>query len=157
MTNPEAEVYWVRLISYGIIIAIGLFMAFQAIRKILHKHENVHSCGHCAKHANHNHKKENILSWCVGAVPCTGSLLILVYAMAYDVLWLGFFMVGCIAIGMAITMMLIGFACIAGKKHFVDKVSLNSTGGKLPSIIELIGASFIVFIGVVLMQAIIAH
>lgn len=154
MTNPEAEVYWIRTVSYGLIIVIGLFMAVQALRKLLHKHDDVHSCGHCSKHSNHNHKKETFLSWCVGAVPCTGSLLILVYAMAYDVLWLGFFMVGCIAIGMAMTMMVIGLICISGKKHIIDKMSVKKEHSKIQPTIEFIGACFIIFIGSVLIHTV---
>lgn len=154
LTNPEAQVFWVKGVSYGLIIAIGLFMAFQATRKLAHKHENIHTCGHCAQHHHHHKsKKEALLSWAIGAVPCTGSLLILVYAMAYDVLWLGLFMVICIALGMALTMTIIGIICISGKKKVIDRISADKKDSKLQPTIELIGALAILFIGSVLLSS----
>lgn len=153
LTSPEQQVYWVKLISYGFIIAIGSFMAYQAMQKILHKHENVHTCGHCAKH-NHSHKhkkKETLLSWSLGAVPCTGSLLILVYAMAYDVLWLGLFMVISIAIGMAVTMIAIGVICISGKQRIIDHFTENHDKSHvMKGSIELVGSFAIMLIGGIL-------
>lgn len=154
ISNPENQALWVKLISYTLIMTIGVFMAFQAIRKLVHKHENVHSCGHCAKHSHgDNHKKETLMSWVVGAVPCTGSLLILVYAMAYEVLWLGLFMVCCIAVGMAIAMIAIGVLCIYGKKNVVDRLTLEqSKNFKIQPLIEIAGALVIILIGYALIS-----
>jgi nickel/cobalt exporter len=152
ISNPETQALWVKGISYVIIMLIGIFMAFQAIQKMIHTHENVHTCGHCSKQHNHKSKKDILLSWAIGAVPCTGSLLILVYAMAYDVLWLGLFMVICIAIGMAITMTAIGMICIAGKKNIIDRISSNKPNSKIQSSLEFLGASTIIFIGYTLLS-----
>ncbi|MEC8067367.1 MAG: hypothetical protein VXY83_04360 [Pseudomonadota bacterium] len=158
LTQPEMQVFWVKVVSYSLIMLIGVYMAVQAVRKLVHKHESVHSCGHCALHSHsQSSSKETLLSWAVGAVPCTGSLLILVYAMAYDVLWLGFFMVMCIALGMAMTMTLIGVLCITGKKHVVDKFSGGKTESKLPRWIELCGALAITFVGFALLGSILGR
>jgi nickel/cobalt exporter len=158
ITDPTAHAYYLKTISYGLIIAIGGFMLFQALRHLLGYSKATHSCAHCGHGHSHKHKtktkKEMLISWGVGAIPCTGSLLILLYAMAHNVLWIGFLMVMCVAIGMAITMTLIGVLCIIGKKHIVDRYLSTKTQSHVWHIgLEALGASFIIFVGAMLMWA----
>lgn len=147
ISAPASQAFFVKGISYALIMCIGAFMAFQAICKIVHKHENVHTCGHCAKQHHYKNQKETLLSWAIGAVPCTGSLLILLYAMAYNVLWLGLFMVFCIAIGMAVAMTVIGIICIAGKQNVIDRMSSRKANSKLQPSLEFLGSLVIITIG----------
>ena len=65
-----------------------------------------------ARHAGHHHAagrggervQQGGLSLGVGLVPCTGAVLILLYAMANDILLAGVLLAVAIAAGMAITM-----------------------------------------------------
>lgn len=151
LTSPEQQVFWVKIFSYSVIITIGLYMFFQVIRQYLQKGQTIHKCGHCNHQHQHKNKKETLLSWAVGVVPCTGALLILVYAMAYNVLWLGILMVFFIALGMALTMILIGVLCILGKKKFIDKLSKENKTSLWKSLLEILGAVTIIFIGSMLL------
>jgi len=152
LTDPTAQIFWVRSISYSLIILVGLFMLTQAIGHATGKGGG-HTCGHCNhEHNNHSTKRETILAWCVGAIPCTGSLLILLYAMAHDMLWLGLSMVLLIAVGMALTMILIGWLCILGKQKIIDRYFSRKKSGHIWQIgLEVTGALFIVGIGSLLL------
>lgn len=153
LTNPEEQVFWVRSISYGLIILIGLFMLSQAVFHALGKGAGS-TCGHCSAN-KHRTKKETILAWCIGAVPCTGSLLILLYAMAHDMLWLGLAMVVCVALGMTLTMTVIGIVCILGKKKLIDRYISNSSSGHNWQIsLELLGALVITSLGALLLSTV---
>ncbi|MDD9912219.1 MAG: hypothetical protein OXR68_08320 [Alphaproteobacteria bacterium] len=154
LTDPEAQIFWVRTFSYSLIILIGLFMLVQAARRLLGQQHAHSGCSHC----NHQHdlKQETMLSWCVGAVPCTGSLLILLYAMAHDILWLGLAMVFCIGVGMALTMIVIGWLCILGKKCVIDRYLNRTTKThRWQALLEILGALFIMLFGVLLLSVVV--
>lgn len=159
LTDPTAQIFWVRSISYSLIILIGIFMLIQAIRHGLGQNQGGATCGHC----NHGHntaghtKRETIMSWCVGAIPCTGSLLILLYAMAHNMLWLGLAMVLLIAIGMALAMIAIGWLCILGKQKIIDRYFNRQKSGHIWQIgLEVLGALAIVSIGTLLLLTVVS-
>jgi len=159
LANTDQALYWMRTISFSLIFLIGFYMFWRAWRHAFGKDVSS-SCSHC----NHGHGeteqkkqswREAIMSWTVGAVPCTGSLLILLYSMAHDVLYLGLLMVFFVAIGMAITVTLIGWVCIFGKQHIVDRYfTLGGSGHKLQISLEVLGSIMIMLIGATLFIAI---
>ena len=59
--------------------------------------------------------REGALSLGVGLVPCTGAVLILLYAMANDILFAGVLLVVAIAAGMALTMGALGVLSIVAR------------------------------------------
>jgi nickel/cobalt transporter (NicO) family protein len=110
--GPPAEVAGARLASYGLIALLGTAMIGRSYRR-RHGIEVSHACcahGHAAHGHDHAHGGEGrgveqgALSLGVGLVPCTGAVLILLYAMANDILLAGMMLVAAIAAGMAMTM-----------------------------------------------------
>ncbi|NJN31380.1 MAG: DUF3299 domain-containing protein [Synechococcales cyanobacterium RM1_1_8] len=57
------------------------------------------------------------LSMAIGAVPCSGALLVLVYGLANDLLWASLVMVMAISLGMAVTLAAIGMGAIWGRER----------------------------------------
>ena len=57
------------------------------------------------------------LSLAIGAVPCSGALLVLIYGLANDLLWASLLMVLAISLGMAITLSAIGVVAIWGREQ----------------------------------------
>lgn len=121
----------IRLASYAAIAAIGIWMLIGAIRALRnlpsaeagtaaagtdHNHHHHHGCG-CG-HVHHQQTKgvAGLLSLAVGAVPCTGALLVLLYGLANDLLWFSIVMVAAISLGMAITLSAIGMVAILGRR-----------------------------------------
>ena len=113
--GEPAELQAVRIISYGLIAIIGLFMLVQALRRVLgkpagHGHGHDHEHGHACAHAHGG--QITLLSLTVGLVPCTGALLVMLYALANDILLAGTILVAAISIGMAGTLAFLGVASI---------------------------------------------
>jgi ABC-type nickel/cobalt efflux system permease component RcnA len=113
----------VRLLSYGSIIAIGLWMLLKAVKAVRpsydHHHPHHGACG-CAHHATPAKGISSMLSVAVGAVPCTGALLVLLFGLANDLLWPSIALVIAISLGMALALSGAGIAAILGRR-FLDR------------------------------------
>jgi ABC-type nickel/cobalt efflux system permease component RcnA len=122
----------VRLVSYASIVAIGLWMLIKAVRSARatshrhdhHAHGDDHEhhhegCG-CAHLAEPAKGIGGFLSLAVGAVPCTGALLVLLFGLANDLLWPSVILVVAISAGMALALSGVGVAAILGRR-FLDK------------------------------------
>jgi nickel/cobalt transporter (NicO) family protein len=140
--SAPAEVAGVRLTSYGLIALIGATMLFQAIRRSRLRRAGIEvghdCCGHDHSHADHHHGKhahgarraqEGALSLGVGIVPCTGAVLILLYALANDILLPGLLLVVAIAAGMAITMGALGMLSILARNAVTARLEAAGSGG----------------------------
>ena len=67
----------------------------------------------------------NWLSVAVGAVPCSGALLVLLYGLGNNLLWPSVLMVLAISLGMAITLSLIGVMAIWGQTQTRRRIRFN--------------------------------
>jgi ABC-type nickel/cobalt efflux system permease component RcnA len=145
------ELYWSRLISYGVLAAIGAWMLAQSVRRLVGgraEHAHDAACGHdhggAAGGASEG-RQRGLLSIGVGVAPCTGAILVMVFALANDVLAAGVMMVAAIGLGMAATMFVIGVAAILARGMLIARVgreqrrARNWQGG-----LELVGALAIV-------------
>jgi ABC-type nickel/cobalt efflux system permease component RcnA len=163
--GAPAEVAGVRLASYGLIALIGCVMLVRAVRRSRLRRQGVEvvdaCCGHdLAPGHDHDHGRpagqaeQGALSLGVGLVPCTGAVLILLYALANDILLAGVLLVTAIAAGMAITMGGLGLLSIIARNAVVARVEAGGNGqGRLASLGEYGGALAITAIGAALLWA----
>ena len=146
--SAPAEVAGVRLTSYGLIALIGCTMLVQALRRsrlrragievgcghdhgLGHKHEghqHGHGDHHAARPAVGGRAQQGALSIGVGLVPCTGAVLILLYALANDILLAGVLLVAAIAAGMAITMGALGMLSILARSAVAARLEAAGNG-----------------------------
>jgi ABC-type nickel/cobalt efflux system permease component RcnA len=143
--GAPSEVPAVRLLSYGLILAIGLAMLWRAARRAMapaHHHHDA-ACGCGARHDD-----GGLLSLGVGLVPCTGSILILLYAMANGILPAGLMLVGMIALGMAVTMGALGLASVLARRLVTTRIA---GGGRAGLVLDIGGALAITALGAVLL------
>ncbi|MFO1068589.1 MAG: hypothetical protein U1E14_08705 [Geminicoccaceae bacterium] len=143
--GAPSEIPAVRIVSYGAILVIGLAMLWRALRRGAHAHDHGHhhhghACGCGARH-----DESGLLSFAVGLVPCTGSVLILLYAMANGIMGTGLLLVGAIALGMAVTMGGLGLAAVFARQRLAGR--LEGGSGRVALAIDLAGASLIVLLG----------
>jgi ABC-type nickel/cobalt efflux system permease component RcnA len=149
------EIPGVRIASYGSILLIGLIMLFQAVRRAFtgghgHHHHHHHHDGCAHGHGAH----QGILAFGVGLIPCTGAVLVMLYALANDIVLAGAAMVAAIGVGMAATMAGLGlFAVVA--RRFVTRLFVRHEAheSRLGLILEIGGALAITLLGGLLLAA----
>lgn len=113
---PPAALTAVARLSYGLIILVGLGMLVQAVRRLRAAADHAHSAGcGCALHTGHG-RRQGVLAILAGMVPCTGAILIMLYALANDTLAAGIALVLAISLGMAVAMAALGLASMAFRR-----------------------------------------
>ncbi len=91
------------------------------------------------------------LSLAIGAVPCSGALLILLYGLANNMVWISVAMVLAISLGMAITLAVIGIAAIWGRNIADRRFEGNSARlAKMSRWVRIAGTGIVCAIGVTL-------
>ena len=155
----------VRLVSYGGIAAIGAFMLWRALRGLRHHHSH-HEHGHedGGEHHHHHHdcaacrcaeaKPRGASGWlalAVGAVPCTGALLVLLFGLANDLVGPAILMVVAISAGMALAMSAIGVVAIFSRNLLDRKFDASGTGGRrFANSARIAAAAMVMMIGMAL-------
>jgi nickel/cobalt transporter (NicO) family protein len=91
------------------------------------------------------------LSLAIGAVPCSGALLILLYGLANNMVWISIAMVLAISLGMAVTLSAIGIAAIWGRNIADRRFAPNSVRlERLTRWVRIAGTGIVCAIGVTL-------
>lgn len=146
-----SELPVIRQISYGIIAVIGLYMIWQAVQRVRAVRAAAtdgHDHDACCNHAKSG--EVSLLSMAVGAIPCTGAILVLLYALANDILFEGVVLVAAISAGMAVTMSLLGVMSILFRRAMTRWFESSSGRGTLSISLNFIGAFAVTAIGVLL-------
>ncbi len=151
--GAPAEIPAVRIASYGLILGIGSWMLVRGVRKLVlaracHGHE--HGPG-CACESRPGAGEGGLLALAVGLVPCTGSLLILLFALANDKLVTGLLLVAAIAAGMAVSMGALGLASVAARRVVLERLALGRPASLLSVGLELLGAGLVSAVGGILL------
>jgi nickel/cobalt exporter len=158
LATPVEENLWLRLASYGAILLIGLVMLILAIRERRHArahgHEHAHHDHAHHGHAHHGHshslrglREQKLLAVAAGFIPCSGAILILVFAFTNGILLMGVLMTLLIAIGMALTLAALGIASVLAH----HQVRLRIAKGKaMGMVFSLLGPLLITAIGALL-------
>jgi nickel/cobalt exporter len=162
--TPVDEMMWLRFVSYGAIILIGLAMLIgtwrgKAVLGCNHDHgtacahDHHHDHAHQAhdEHGHHGHThtisltgNQSLLAIAAGFVPCSGAILILVFCLTNSLIWQGVVMTLMIAFGMAATLSVIGLGSILLRRQTLGRVSDSERASRLlgyigPVLITLIG------------------
>jgi nickel/cobalt transporter (NicO) family protein len=114
--EPVDQLQSLKLFSYGTITVVGAVMLARTLQVVRQP-----PAGHA--HDCHHHRasgERDLLSIAVGLIPCSGAVLVLIYALANGLLLGGLVMTACIAIGMAITLSVIGMAAAWARARAVD-------------------------------------
>ena len=152
--TSAAEIRLIQLASYALIAMIGIYMLVETFRgRGSHQHcddDHAHSHG---GHGHGGHRPQSWLSLGVGIVPCTGAILVMLFALANGILLAGFLLVAAIAAGMAVTMAALGMLAIVARHAMTRWTSRDEGGGWLGTALEYAGAAAITLIGILLFWA----
>jgi ABC-type nickel/cobalt efflux system permease component RcnA len=157
LASPVDEVDGLRVFSYGAILLIGLAMIWQALRGGGHAHAHAHH-GHDHAHGEHcahvpgarpgMRKEQGLLGFAAGFIPCSGAILILVFALTNGIVLSGIAMTLAIAVGMAITLSVMGVASILVRRQIVLRLPESTVASRAFS---LLGPILVTAIGAVLL------
>ena len=163
----QGQVRLVELVSYGLIVAIGLWRLHAGLTGRMHVHdhgdEHGHSHGHNHGHDHHHHHGHDHhhhdrapapqSSWrrffrldaglglltAAGVAPCAGAVVMVLIASVFGVLWAGLLGVLAIAIGMAGTLAVVGIGSMAAHRLLIGDRTSDAIGR-----LTTIGAALIV-------------
>lgn len=155
LASPVDEVDGLRVFSYAAILLIGLVMLWSALRGHAHDHHHHHHGEHCA-HLPGAHapgapgarKEQGLLGVAAGFIPCSGATLILVFALTNGIVLSGIAMTLAIAVGMAITLSVMGVASILVRRQIVLRLPESAVASRA---FGLIGPILVTAIGAVLL------
>ena len=128
MLGALREVRNVEIVSYTLILLIGIWRLWAGITGRVHEHwgGEHHDHGHDHGHHHHHHREapqRTIAGWLLltaaGIAPCAGALIIILLSIALDVIWAGVVGVLAIAFGMAITLAAIGMASMVAHRLII--------------------------------------
>jgi nickel/cobalt transporter (NicO) family protein len=117
------EVRNVEIVSYTLILLIGLWRLWAGLTGRLHEH--AHGDGHEHHHDHHRHEpaRRTMAGWLLltaaGIAPCAGALVVILLSLALGVLWAGVVGVIAIALGMAITLAAVGMASMVAHRLII--------------------------------------
>jgi ABC-type nickel/cobalt efflux system permease component RcnA len=116
------EVRNVEIVSYTLILLIGLWRLWAGLAG--RQHEHAHGDPH--DHVHHRHReaaRRTVAGWLLltaaGIAPCAGALVVILLSVALGVVWAGVIGVIAIAFGMAITLAVIGMASMVAHRLII--------------------------------------
>ena len=162
-----SEVPGVRAASFLIIVGIGLYMMYQAVRTSRggvrdggaghgHSHGREHSHGHGDGNGHdhgHGGKLEGgLLALAAGMVPCPGAVLIMLYAVANDMIYPGFLLVAAMSLGIGSSICAVGVGTILARQfamQFMERSGGSRGAAALRTTMNYVGATFVTLVGLV--------
>ncbi len=161
-----SDVPGVRAASFLIIVGIGLYMLYQAVRASLrarghrtHSHHHDHDHAHAHEHGHHHHhghshgsKAEGgILALAAGMVPCPGAVLIMLYAVANDMIVPGSLLVAAMSLGIGSSICVLGVGAILARQAAMRVMERSGGGGAnaLRHGMNYTGAALVTLVGLV--------
>ncbi|MDE0052127.1 MAG: hypothetical protein OXO52_20235 [Rhodospirillales bacterium] len=162
-----ADVPGVRAASFLIIVGIGAYMLYQAVRGSLgarargagggeHGHDHHHHHGHDHHHHHHGHShggraEGGILALAAGMVPCPGAVLIMLYAVANDMIVPGSLLVAAMSLGIGSSICVLGVGAILARQAAMRVLERSGGGGAgtLRHGMNYAGAALVTLVGLV--------
>lgn len=170
--------------SYVLVTVLGAYLVFKAIRGFLsappasHEHHHDHHHSHDHGH-DHDHHDENCgcghahapspeladqakgsvkaavaAIFSVGLRPCTGALIVLVFALAQGLFWAGVLSALAMGLGTAITVTTLMFLAVGTRRATLVFAGSNTRGAAyVLNGIQLLGAVAVLLLGGVLLTA----
>jgi ABC-type nickel/cobalt efflux system permease component RcnA len=154
-STPLEQVTALKVLSYGTIVAVGLYMLADATRRRLRRTGGAHAHA-CHHHGRPHGRTGGFLSVAVGLIPCSGAVLILLYALSNGLVFSGILMALSIAAGMAITLSAMGLATLYARRRTVAVVGGEGHRryGLVLAVFEFLGPLLIVVFGAVLLSGV---
>ena len=93
-----------------------------------------------------------ILALAAGMVPCPGAVLIMLYAVANDMIYPGFLLVGAMSLGIGLSICALGVGAILARQtalRILERPGGGRGGRVLRNSMNYVGATFVTLVGLV--------
>jgi ABC-type nickel/cobalt efflux system permease component RcnA len=131
---------WVELVSYGLIVLLGLYMVVE-VATGRHGHHDEH--GH-----RHGDRAGTGLIIAAGLTPCASAIILMLFALANGVFLVGVGAALVMAVGMGITVSVAGLAAIAARSAVVGSLrSRPRAAAWIGRALAVTGASLLTVVG----------
>lgn len=152
-----SEVPGIRAASFLIIVGIGLYMLYQAGRASSVSVSDGGADGHGHGHSHgHDHGRGGLegglLALAAGMVPCPGAVLIMLYAVANDMIYPGFLLVGSMSLGIGLSICVLGVGAILARQtamQVMERSGSSRSVNALRKTLNYAGATFVTLVGLV--------
>jgi ABC-type nickel/cobalt efflux system permease component RcnA len=139
--------YITQIVSYSLITLLGIILLVKKFKSRYHSTtiEEVQVTGSSWR------KQKSVLATAlmIGMVPCPGIILIMLFALSFQVIWLGFLLVIAMTIGMAVTISLVAIIGTSGKTWVIKTLNnKNNSSAIIKHKIEVTAAFVILLMGV---------
>lgn len=161
----------IELVSYALVILLGLYMAWGAFRGKDCDHSHGPGDGHHHDHEHDHHHGGSaravgdgpwyrqgrdmiVAAVAAGIRPCTGAIILLLFTMANGLYAVGIFGALAMALGVAITVSVVGLMAIGARRTIIH--ATDNDGAAQPLILRgvgMLGAFLVVSIGALLFLA----
>lgn len=156
-----AQAAWLETGSYALITLMGAWMLVQALR-------GRHACGHDhghhqhGPHCNHAHHAPAAherglwaMAAAVGFRPCSGAILVLLFTLANDMVWVGIVATLAMAMGVALTVSGIGLSALGLNRLLENRFGTSPHAELWRRLLAVAGAGTILLLGLVLLLGVI--
>ncbi|MCD9514812.1 hypothetical protein GLP23_07920 [Photobacterium carnosum] len=159
-----------QFISYSFMamLLLGVIVIYRSLKQVwqlrtapLHHHDHGDNCGCGHKHfANADEinqatslREYIVIIFSIGIRPCTGAILVLLFANMVGLYWLGVISAILMAVGTALTTSAIALLTLSGKKIVSRYLATNDRQRTMASIIlKLFGGVLLVLLGLLLLN-----
>ncbi len=154
-------------LSYALVAGVGAVMLVAAARRIWRRRRHVQAHaphGHCCGHAHmpDAHMLQGDLSWrsaaaimlAVGIRPCTGAIVVLVFALTQGLFWAGVLSTFAMSLGTAITVATLAAAAVGTRELAARAGGAGSAWAQRVQTAAALGGGFVVMmLGILLFAA----
>jgi nickel/cobalt transporter (NicO) family protein len=159
----------IETLSYALIVLLGIWLL---VRRLFghghdhgHDHDHHHGHDHYHAHTGHTHhhvvvpqKGQNVrealgMVLAVGLRPCSGALIVLVFALSQGVLLAGIVSVLLMGLGTALTVSFLATLAVGAKALALRIGSRTESTKNVVAFVELAGAVLLIFFGSVMLLA----
>lgn len=151
----------VEQIGYMLIVLLGGFLALRALLSLARfrrkRDESVHEHEH-DEHCNHSYVPDQKLrltktigvAFSMGMRPCSGAILVLIYAQVINVFWYGVLATLAIGLGTGLALALLAALSVYARNWTQELFQSNSEhrhGSIMSEVLALVGGLLLVFLG----------
>jgi ABC-type nickel/cobalt efflux system permease component RcnA len=112
-----------QVASFSLILGLGVFLFIQGVMDWIKRAQPALEAD---RHLISRQKGPLATALVVGMIPCPGVVMVMLFALSLDLLALGVFLAGAIALGMSVTITAIVLITVAGKKMAIVLAAQHS-------------------------------